>query len=86
MGFEKHVFFREVFEGVVRNCQSVKNSCMSGDTYLFRRSLSIDRLGHDLSKMTLAATFDMWSEAVDKGKVLYLSTLRVFWMIWFGCI
>ena len=35
----------------------VKNRGMSGDTYLFRRSPSIDRLGPDLSNLTLIWTF-----------------------------
>ena len=38
--------------------KGVKNRGMSGDTYLFRRSPSIDRLGQDCPKLT--SWGDIW--------------------------
>ena len=50
---------------------------MSGDTYLFRRSPSIDRLGRDCPKLTLLATFDTSLESVDRGSLVSVADLRV---------
>ena len=71
------VFSREVFEGgdwILTGCQIWG---MSGDTYLFRRSPSIDRLGPDLSKLSGFGYFGMLEESMDRGMSLYLPTLRM---------
>ena len=62
---------------VVWKFRSVKNRGMSGDTYLFRRSPSIDRLGPDLSKLSGFGYFGMLEESMDRGMSLYLPTLRM---------
>ena len=64
--WENHVFSR----GVWRLCEDFdrmsKIGGMSGDTYLFRRSPSIDRLGPDLSKSGRFLHFKIgWSRWIE---------------------
>ena len=66
---------------VFQNWRDVKNRGMSGDTYLFRRSPSIDRLGPDLSKSDRFPTFrDSWSRGIEGDPSIY--RLEVGWWRW----
>ena len=57
---------------VIGKFKDLKNRGMSGDTYLFRRSPSIDRLGPDLSKSDRFPTFrDSWSRRIEGDPSIY---------------
>ena len=59
---------------VTLKSRNLKIGGMSGDTYLFRRSPSIDRLGRDCPKLTQIWTFEMSWESMGRGR----------WVWWVG--